>query len=444
MAELTPAERAELIRLRSKLSGEMSYDGTHPRQIEDDARGAAGAFIRTGLPQGLTLGAADEVQSYVTGENVDAIRARNAERERMYPDAVAAGKMTGAGLASVVPIGGAVNATARLPLLLRMGAGAGTGATIAATQGFLEGEGHVSDPNSTRIAGALDPGGLAIGAGGGAAVPAGGAAIGRIAGALTRRKAPAMVNAGVDQNAARLASRAFRDDEAFLDDAQAYLDNLGPEGMIADMGPNTRNQARALATIPGPGGQNMVRAVDERHAGQAGRVNADVDQALGNPQNLVELQKTLKRNRMGRARRNYDFQGKDVNFDPFLKDALGRLEMMAPGIVKKNRNLARAEGVPLQREVIDDDVDYSLTPDELDSLEFEGEVRDFFNRYDELTQEVANFQKRPISAEIIRRGGIAPNGKVGQELRAMGLKPSDYPGLFRRGGLTDLDNIPLN
>jgi hypothetical protein len=52
-------------------------------------------------------------------------------------------------------------------------------------------------------------------------------------------------------------------------------------------------------------------------------------------------------------------------------------------------------------------------------------------------------QKRPLIASVRSRiGKIDPDGPFGRELYARGVNAQTAPGLFRRGGLKDLDNIP--
>lgn len=51
-------------------------------------------------------------------------------------------------------------------------------------------------------------------------------------------------------------------------------------------------------------------------------------------------------------------------------------------------------------------------------------------------------QKRPFTT-LLRRAGIQidPQAPAGRELASMGITPRSHPGLFKRGGSTDLDNI---
>ncbi len=52
--------------------------------------------------------------------------------------------------------------------------------------------------------------------------------------------------------------------------------------------------------------------------------------------------------------------------------------------------------------------------------------------------------QRPVMREVARIGGVDPDGPMADELRAMGLTAQDMPGLFRKGGHSDLDNIPVD
>ncbi|MBP8216074.1 MAG: hypothetical protein KAX54_00325 [Thauera sp.] len=55
-------------------------------------------------------------------------------------------------------------------------------------------------------------------------------------------------------------------------------------------------------------------------------------------------------------------------------------------------------------------------------------------------KEPARPQKRPLTRALGVQ--IDPDGEAGRELYAMGVTPKTNPGLFRRGGLPDIDNIP--
>jgi hypothetical protein len=50
---------------------------------------------------------------------------------------------------------------------------------------------------------------------------------------------------------------------------------------------------------------------------------------------------------------------------------------------------------------------------------------------------------RPVMEFIRSIGGVDPDGPMAQELAALGITNQDLPGLFKRGGSKDLDNVPL-
>jgi hypothetical protein len=62
---------------------------------------------------------------------------------------------------------------------------------------------------------------------------------------------------------------------------QTQLQELGPHGMFADLGPNLQGQAAALANMPGEAQQTIRGALDARNAGANARIGAAVDQNLG-------------------------------------------------------------------------------------------------------------------------------------------------------------------
>ena len=74
----------------------------------------------------------------------------------------------------------------------------------------------------------------------------------------------------------------------------AKLSDLGPEGMIADTGPNVRGQAATLATSPGEAKAVVQDAVSDRHDGRTGRILSDVDGALGPAQNPTPVRRAIE------------------------------------------------------------------------------------------------------------------------------------------------------
>lgn len=74
-----------------------------------------------------------------------------------------------------------------------------------------------------------------------------------------------------------------------------------------------------------------------------------------------------------------------------------------------------------------------------------------FKNVDELNRTLAEARNRrgyvkagrPAQTELVSRGGIDPSGPLAAELKARGVTPKTAPGLFRKGGLKNADNIPL-
>ncbi len=51
---------------------------------------------------------------------------------------------------------------------------------------------------------------------------------------------------------------------------------------------------------------------------------------------------------------------------------------------------------------------------------------------------------RPVSGIVKSLGGIDPTSSLAGDLRSRGINARSFPGLFKRGGLNDLDNIPAS
>jgi hypothetical protein len=56
------------------------------------------------------------------------------------------------------------------------------------------------------------------------------------------------------------------------------LDDLGPQSMIADLGPNLQGQTGAMANLPGAQNQTIRTALNDRQAGANARIGASTDQ----------------------------------------------------------------------------------------------------------------------------------------------------------------------
>lgn len=64
-------------------------------------------------------------------------------------------------------------------------------------------------------------------------------------------------------------------------DIMARIDAMGPDGVIADLGPNMQRQAGAIASLPGEGQTILRDALTTRAQGTNSRIQGDIDAALG-------------------------------------------------------------------------------------------------------------------------------------------------------------------
>lgn len=76
-------------------------------------------------------------------------------------------------------------------------------------------------------------------------------------------------------------AEAARRDGASVEDIQNMLNAAGPEATIADFGKNMQQLLISSTTAPGPGKQIAATALENRQAGQQGRLVDATDKALG-------------------------------------------------------------------------------------------------------------------------------------------------------------------
>ena len=130
---------------------------------------------------------------------------------------------------------------------------------------------------------------------------------------------------GYERGAIDRVARAVTDDELAPHYAQR-VSELGPEGMLADMGPNLQAQTSAIANTPGGGMTRVTRALQDRRDGAADRIRTDVDQALGPAANIPEtIHATQQHYRQVASPHRQQFQHSPVPFTPALEDTLGIL-----------------------------------------------------------------------------------------------------------------------
>lgn len=233
-----------------------------------------GPMLRGATERGVA-GATSLFNGKSYSDNLEEAQALARDAQEAHPYITTAGNLTGA-------VGGT------LPMVMAAPAafGAGTGSMLARTgASALSGMGIGGADSAARSGGDLEETliGAGAGFGMGAIAPAAGGAIGSGArnlidwlGIRSAAKAAGTTLGTVS----RLAGAAARDG---LDDAaiRSRLAELGPDAMLADLGPNLAGYTGALANMPGRGQQTVRSALDARHAGANARLASAVDDTLG-------------------------------------------------------------------------------------------------------------------------------------------------------------------
>ncbi|MDX0911915.1 hypothetical protein GOE02_21590 [Sinorhizobium medicae] len=196
---------------------------------------------------------------------------------------------------------GAVAGTLPMVVAAPAAFGGGSAGLLARSGRSMLGGGVVGGTDAAvRSGGDLDE--VKLGAGWGAGLGLFGPVVGKAVGAGARkvadayRTAQAAKAAGTRAGTINQLAKAIAGDG--LDEAavRARLDTLGPESMIADLGPNTQGEAAALAAMPGRGQEVMRSALQARHGGANARLAATVDETLGRNVVPSEIERGIEAN----------------------------------------------------------------------------------------------------------------------------------------------------
>ena len=257
-----------------------------------------------------------------------------------------------------LPVTPMVNAFRGATILPQAGNAAATGAAYGALYGFGEGEGGVGN----RAANAALGGTVGAGVGGAGSFAAAG--LGNAVQSLRQQAVRPQI--GIHQGggrhrqaepgAVKRVARAFRDDMTEVgrpSPRQNYniqVARLGREGMLADMGPNMRRQAEAIANRPGGGQQTVLRAVRARDRLGQDRINDATNRALGPSQNVEELVERTIQGSQQAARPFYEqFYDTPIQMTPALRSLMNRATALVPNIDRQIAGLLRADDVPADR-----------------------------------------------------------------------------------------------
>lgn len=215
----------------------------------------------------------EATRAYEAGR--DTMRARAAEARSAYPGTFLASELAG----GLLPAGTALKAIgpgASLGGTILRSAGAG--AASGTVSGLGAGEGDAANQITTAGFGA------GLGFGSGLAAPV----VGQVAGKVAQR----IINGRptVSGQAAKQVADIAARDAIPAEEMAGRVAALGPEGMIADLGPNLTQRAAVLAATPGEA-QKIIRSrIAARQAGAGERVEAATDTALGAKTNLTEAE----------------------------------------------------------------------------------------------------------------------------------------------------------
>lgn len=252
-----------------------------------DAIPVIGPAIKGGLEEARSyigslfgMGTPEEVKRKLAGFTTESIAAE--------PGAAAAGKLVGQvspAALTMTPLGAFLMGSAGgLPAQMTMG-----GLSAA---GIMGADALVRGKSAEEAAGDALIGGTA-----GILLPG--------AGKLVGMGADAILGTGASKEAAHLA-RALGDDGVAPDQIAAKLQELGPDAMLMDLGPNLQAQAGALASLPGQAQKTVRAAVGGRAATAGERVAADVAATVGRSPDIDALKQTIIAEQSAAAKPLYD------------------------------------------------------------------------------------------------------------------------------------------
>lgn len=355
---------------------------------------------------------------------------------------------TGMGIGGLmVPGVAGVKALSKAPSLLNTVV---RGAAIGAGQGALSGIGSGED-TSGRISGGLTGG--AIGAVLGGAIPALGA-LGKqaVRAASDSMRGTRLGDAigseiGTGSKTARVLA-----DLIGREDPRAMREALAKSGQGAMLGDASRSATGALdmaMQTPVPGAQIASRRINDRAKGAYGDIARVLDETMGAPVGLNTAQSDIRSSTAENRGWLYDQAfGQDIDWrSPAGTELRGLLQSTPKDVMAlaaKNASMkARAPYVPdsAYADEFADTVTSKPGPLSGNNAERQ-ELNAFFSEYDRVSG--GSRFKRPTSHTIKALGGVDPSSSAGQELYALGINPRTAPGLFRRGGMGDLDNLDIS
>ncbi len=353
-----------------------------------------------------------------------------------------AGMMAAAAPAMVVGgIGRAIGSGGRVA---QVGRGAATGAAVGAGAGGVYGFGEGIDTSSRFKEGST---GAKVGAvvGGvlGAAAPLAREAAENVI-SLFRRSDIDKISKefGISKPAAKVIKQTF-DQGGDIDAARLNLERAGSQAMLADAGEAAQALTDAAAASGQRASQTMRTAIDGRVTRSSAKVRGALDKALGEANDPEALRRGIMKGSQAERKAAYDKAfGQEIDWFSPDGEALRELIATTPRDVlsraKRNAAMgARGDVVPDYSAEFEPEIYFPNGPKSPDTKEA-AEVAQFFEAYKAMGK---TGYKRPLTEMVKGMGGIDPKGRAAEELRQLGVTPQTHVGLFRNGGMKELDNL---
>lgn len=284
--DLIPKKQGQHLSYEEGLALLEAEDRRKRMQGSSGAVGAALASTIDGAPivgpilKGGAERAAAGISSLVNGQsyadNLREAQALTQAAQEEHPYITMAGNVAGAvggSIPMIMAAPAAFGASSGASILARTGASTLSGGLIGAADAGVRSGGDAE---------AMQTGAM-WGLGTGAVAPLAGDLIGKGVRSVADlvRNSRAAKAAGTSRFALSHVNRALTDDGLDAAAGGARLQELGPDAMIADLGPNLQGQAAALANMPGDANTIIRNALSTRNAGANARLASTIDDTLG-------------------------------------------------------------------------------------------------------------------------------------------------------------------
>jgi len=322
--------------------------------------------------------------------------------------------------------------------------GTATGAAVGAGAGGVYGFGEGIDTASRFEEGSAGAKiGAIVGSGLGAAAPLAREAAENVI-SLFRRSDIEKISKefGISKPAANVIKQTF-DQGGDINAARLNLERAGSQAMLADAGEAAQALTDAAAASGQRASQTMRTAIDGRVTRSSAKVRGALDKALGEANDPEALRRGILQGSQAERKAAYDKAfGQEIDWFSPDGEALRQLIATTPRDVlsdaKRSAGMAaRGDVVPNYSAEFEPEIYFPNGPKSPDTKEA-AEIDQFFEAYKAMGK---TGYKRPLTEMVKGMGGIDPKGRAAEELRQLGVTPQTHVGLFRNGGMKELDNL---